>query len=73
MLELSTPSINAVELLTAPAYQDIPNNVEFPQDNFSTAFYSRDGLMLTAKEPTMLELMDAITKRPNWHLAALDQ
>ncbi|KAL6229712.1 hypothetical protein BDW75DRAFT_245479 [Aspergillus navahoensis] len=64
---------NIAEPLEVPGFHDIPVNVELPQDQFASGTSRWDGPLLTAKELAMLELMNAITERPNWHLAIVDQ
>ncbi|KAF4167591.1 hypothetical protein CNMCM6936_004855 [Aspergillus lentulus] len=59
--------------LKVPGFHDIPIDVELPQDQFAAGIQDWRGTILTAKELAMLDLINTITERPNWHLRIFQQ
>ncbi|RHZ55583.1 hypothetical protein CDV55_102773 [Aspergillus turcosus] len=53
--------------LKVPGFHGIPIDVELPQDQFAVGIKDWRGTILTAKELAMLDLINTITERPDWH------
>ncbi|KAF4219015.1 hypothetical protein CNMCM6457_003314 [Aspergillus fumigatiaffinis] len=56
-----------------PGFHDIPIDVELPQDQFAAGIKDWRGTILTAKELAMLDLINTVTERPNWHVRIFQQ
>jgi hypothetical protein len=59
--------------LKVPGFRDIPIDVELPRDQFAAGINVWRGTILTAKELAMLDLINTITERPNWHVRIFQQ
>ncbi|KAL3471635.1 hypothetical protein BJX99DRAFT_263036 [Aspergillus californicus] len=56
-----------------PGVHNIHINALLSHDQFATGTNDWDGPILTAKELAMLDLINTITDRPNWHHAIFDE
>ncbi|KAJ5986449.1 hypothetical protein N7451_010814, partial [Penicillium sp. IBT 35674x] len=59
--------------LKVPGLHDLPINVLLAHDQFATGTNDWYGHILTAKELAILDLINTITDRPDWHRATFDQ
>ncbi|OQE21524.1 hypothetical protein PENFLA_c014G04830 [Penicillium flavigenum] len=59
--------------LKVPGLHYLPINVLLSHDQFSTGVNDWYGHILTAKELVILDLINTITDRPDWHRAIFDQ
>jgi hypothetical protein len=64
---------NTAGPLKVPGFHDIPIDVELPQDQFAAGIQDWRGAILTAKELAMLDLINTITERQDWHVRIFHQ
>jgi hypothetical protein len=64
---------NKTGSLKVPGFHDIPVDVQLPRDQFAAGINVWRGTILTAKELAMLDLINAITERPDWHVRIFQQ
>ncbi|GIC88725.1 DUF4246 domain-containing protein [Aspergillus udagawae] len=64
---------NTAGPLKVPGFHDIPIDVELPRDQFAAGINVWRGTILTAKELAMLNLINTITERPDWHVRIFQQ
>lgn len=69
---IETPLDNKTTL-KVPGLHDLPINVLLSHDQFATGVNDWYGHILTAKELAILDLINTITDRPDWHRAIFDQ
>ncbi|KAJ5805800.1 uncharacterized protein N7503_003402 [Penicillium pulvis] len=70
---IQTPLDNKSTPLKVPGLHDLPINVLLANDQFATGLNDWRGPILTVKELAILDLINTITDRPNWHCAVFDQ
>jgi hypothetical protein len=70
---IQTPLDNKTTPLKVPGLNDLPINVLLSHDQFATGVNDWYGHILTAKELAILDLINTITDRPDWHRAIFDQ
>ncbi|RHZ54010.1 DUF4246 domain-containing protein [Aspergillus thermomutatus] len=59
--------------LKVPGFHDIAVNVELPRNQFAAGIKNWRGSILTAKELAMLDSINTITERPDWHVRIFKQ
>ncbi|KAJ5867720.1 hypothetical protein N7534_002273 [Penicillium rubens] len=69
---IETPLDNKTTL-KVPGLHDLPINVLLSHDQFATGVNDWYGHILTVKELAILDLINTITDRPDWHRAIFDQ
>jgi hypothetical protein len=70
---VQTPLDNKTISLKVPGLHDLPINVSLSHDQFATGVNDWCGPVLTVKELAILDLINTITDRPDWHRAIFDQ
>ncbi|KAG2026195.1 hypothetical protein GB937_002346 [Aspergillus fischeri] len=64
---------NKTRPLKVPGFDNTPIDVKLPRDQFAAGIQDWRGTILTAKELAMLDLIDTITDRADWHLRIFQQ